>query len=303
MRLLEHRLLVVVGKGGVGRTTCALALALSAAELGKRVLVAELGGTDHLTRALGVEGPSYAPRTVAPGVDVMSLDAMHCLSDFGRRKLRLNRLVSLVLRSRIVKSFIDAVPGLHDLLQLGKIENLLNEPTAEDTKYDLCVLDAPATGHGVTLLVGARSMREMTRVGPFSDLARVIETFLSGPDCGIVPVTLLEGLPVQETCELIAVLESNDLKVTAILANRQPADRLPDTPTWPEVRAAVGTRLPAALLALADDAAAARAQHEASLASLRAAVPQTPTWVLPEVSSPTPALPLAKALVAFMEAE
>jgi anion-transporting ArsA/GET3 family ATPase len=303
VRLLEHRLLVVVGKGGVGRTTCALALALSAAKLGQRVLVAELGGTDHLTRALGAEGSSYAPQTVAPGVDVMSLDAMDCLNDFGRRKLRLNRIVSLVLRSRIVKSFVDAVPGLHDLLQLGKLENLLNEPAAEDTKYDLCVLDAPATGHGVTLLVGARSMREMTRVGPFSDLARVIETFLAGPDCGIVPVTLLEDLPVQETRELIAMLEANDLTVAAVMANRQPADRLPDTPTWPEVRAAVGAQLPAAVLALADDAAAARAQHQNSLSDLRSAVPQTPIWVLPEVVSQTPARPIAEALVAIMEAE
>ncbi len=301
MRLIDHRFLVVVGKGGVGRTTCTLALALALARHGRRVLVAELGGTDHLVQAAGGQGASYAPRQLAPGVDAMSLTPMDCLDDFGRRKLRVSRVVSLVLRSRVVQAFIDSVPGLHDLLQLGKLENLLNEPLPSDPKYDICILDAPATGHGATLLAAARSMREMTRAGPFAELARIIEDFLHGPGCGMVPVTLLEDLPVQETTELLRTLEQDGLRIAAVLANRRASSRLPESPSWLDVRPLLAGQIAPELVRLADDALAIQARQQSSLARLQSAAAQRPLAVLPDIGSPPIVDALASALASLME--
>jgi anion-transporting ArsA/GET3 family ATPase len=300
VNLLDHRLIVVVGKGGVGRTTCSAALGLAAARLGKRVLLVELGGTDHLTRALGVPPTGFTPRRVAEGVDAMSLTALDCLDDFGSRKLRLSRVVALVLRSRVIQAFIDAIPGLHDLLQLGKIENLLMEPMLSDEHYDLCVLDAPATGHGLTLLAAAGSMREMTRVGPFADLAGVIETFLSGPQCAVVPVTVLEELPVQETAEMLAALQLEGFTCAALVANRVPAPSLPARPAWHELRPRLEGAVPAALLAMAD-AEHAAAQRRASALERLGATSAAPVWALPNSDTPVPARALADALVPLLE--
>jgi len=226
-------MLIITGKGGVGRTTVSAAIGLAAAASGKRVAVVELSGMANLPPLFGLRGRSFAPRTVTENLDILSMTAQECLDDFGRRKLRLTALVTRIMRSRVVSAFLDAVPGLHDLLQMGKLENMLSEPLPGDPVYDLIVLDAPATGHGLTLLAAARSMREMTRVGPFAELARVIEVFLADrSQAGVVLVTLPEALPVSESLEMRAALAEDGTDLDAVVVNMVEAPPLPEPPTW-----------------------------------------------------------------------
>lgn len=279
MSLLDRRLVVVTGKGGVGRTTVAAAIAVAAAAQGKRTCVIELSGMASVPAAFGVYRRSYAPQRMIDRVDAMSLTPTECLDDFGRRKLRLTALLGVVLRSRVTSAFIEAVPGLHDLLQLGKIENLIHEPLPGDPIYDLVVLDAPATGHGLTMLAAARSMREMTRVGPFHDLARNIEDFLSDRRrAAIVLTTLPEALPVSESMELIAALREDQAELAAVVVNQVRPDPLPDHRDWPMVRSALLDALPPeasgarALVELADRVAARQESQTEVLSGLAEAV-------------------------------
>jgi len=271
VKLLDHRLIVVVGKGGVGRTTTALSLGIAAAKAGKRVVVVELGGMSSLARAFGRDR-SYSPQEISRGVDIVSLTPAESIDDFGKRKLRVNALVRLIFQNRIMHAFIDGVPGLPDLVQLGKMENMLMEPQSGDPVWDLCILDAPATGHGLTLLAAARSMADMTRVGPFFDLATVIEKTLSDRNkTAVVLTTLPEELPVNESLELLTELKLEGFPPAAIIVNQVRPDRLPLEPDWSEVRAEfTGSSDPdlVRLVALADRAHARQQSQVAALERL-----------------------------------
>ena len=112
MSILDRRLVMVTGKGGVGRTTCAAALAVAAARQGRRACVVELSGMGSVPPLFGLEGRSFEFRRATDGVWVWSLTVEECLDDFGRRKLKLPSLMRRLFRSRATRTFVDAIPGL-----------------------------------------------------------------------------------------------------------------------------------------------------------------------------------------------
>lgn len=227
--LFDRRLVVVTGKGGVGRTTLAAALAVAAGRAGRRTLLLELSGTSALPPLFGLGDRSFEYRRATDNVWLSSFTTPECLHDFARRKLRLTGLLARVVHARPVATFVDAVPGLHDLLQLGKLENLLMEPLDGDPVFDLVVLDAPATGHGLTLLSAARSMTEVAKAGPFYELAAIIDRFLQDATKTAVAVaTLPEALPVSETEELVEALRADGFDPALVLANRCDPPPLPE---------------------------------------------------------------------------
>jgi anion-transporting ArsA/GET3 family ATPase len=272
MDLLDHRLVVVLGKGGVGRTTLTAALGVAAARLGKRACVMELGDGAALPAKFGLEGRSFAFRRGAPGVDVWSLTVSECLEDFAARKLKLPPFARHVVRNRFVDTFVDAVPGLHDLLLLGKIENLVSEPLPTDPKYDLLVLDAPATGHGLTLLQAARTLADITRAGPFYELSRAIDEFLGDPErTATVLATLPEELPVQEALELAEALIEEGFPPAAVIANQVEGLAIPDPPGASAVLQALGSVPDSGSLQALVQAEASRGErHAAALSDLAA---------------------------------
>lgn len=234
------RLQFVIGKGGVGRSTVAAGLAVAAGATGRRALVVELNGMADIGRRHGLER-SYEPVMIAPGTDWRSLTPRDCVIDFGRRQLKLGAMSTRLLGSRRLQRFLDAIPGLPDLLQLGKIENLLNEPASGETVYDLVVVDCPATGHGLTLLDAPTTMTEVSRAGPFHDLAENIANALTDGTAGIVVTTLPERLPFSETLELLQGIAERPVPLDEVVLNRVLPPPVPDVARWPQVRAALDT--------------------------------------------------------------
>jgi anion-transporting ArsA/GET3 family ATPase len=285
--LWERRLVVTTGKGGVGKTTVAAAITLAAARAGKRACVAELDGQWRIQRMFGHRARSYEPVPIAPGADAMSLSPVDCLDDFGKRKLRLDAMVRLVLTNRLMTAFVEAVPGLHDLLQLGKLDNMLNEPLPTDTRYDVIVLDAPATGHGLTLLAAARAMSDLARVGPLYELSHAIERLIDDPArTACVIVTLPEDLPVNETLELVDALGDERPLLQAVIANQVRAPALPSTPPWPVVEAALSASPVPEVRALGEMAGlwiARERDQRAALERLERGLGQTPLLRLPQL--------------------
>jgi anion-transporting ArsA/GET3 family ATPase len=314
MSLFDRRLLVVQGKGGVGRTTLTAALGAAAARTGRRVCVVELSGLADLARRVGFAEPQYAPRRAAERLDLMSLSPTACMTDFGQRKLKIPAFSRMFFESRPMTGFVESVPGLHDLVQLGKVEDMLLHPLPGETRYDLVVLDAPATGHGLSLLAAARAMSQMTRVGPFFDLANTIEALLHDPKLtASVLVTLPEVLPVNEAMDLASTLVREGASIDALLVNQLVAASLPKQPDVPTLldglhRCDAPADVRKALRGLAIRAVEVASRQQTALALLEERLPtiahhRVPDLRLPRLDHPgrglLPLEPLIEALTAW----
>jgi anion-transporting ArsA/GET3 family ATPase len=205
--LLDHRLVIVTGKGGTGKTTVAAALALAAAQAGRRVLVAEVGRDEHLPRLLepGTAPVGYAGRVLAPGLTAMRIDPYEALAEYLALQLGMRPLINRVLRNRGFRQLMDASPGWRELITLGKVWHFEQMRDDSDAPlYDLLVVDAPATGHGVTFLDVPRVVVSAVRAGPLRRHAEWVETLVRDEERTLLlPVTLAEELPARETVELV----------------------------------------------------------------------------------------------------
>jgi anion-transporting ArsA/GET3 family ATPase len=272
VRLFDRKLLLVAGKGGVGRTTVAITLAIAAGQLGKRAAVVELYGASAIGPRFGLPGRTYEPRPIAPNVDTFSLTPWECADDFARQKLRVNALVRVLFHNAMFRAFVDAVPGLHDLFQLGKLNHLASTPEADDPNYDLIVVDAPATGHGLTLLDAASSMREVVGSGLVADESDLIRGLLHDPTrTGLVLVTLPDALPVNETLELVAQLEGRSALVAGAVVNQVRRVVLPGHGA-DVVTASLRARGAGHLADLAERAVATAERQDRAIARLRDAL-------------------------------
>ena len=199
-------LVVVSGKGGVGKTTVAAALGLVAAAQGQRVVVAEVAARDELARALGAPpaGP-FVERELAPGLHHVSVDPQRAMEEYLADQLPSRALAEVLVRSRFFTYLAAAAPGLRELLTVGKVWELA-QPTRRTPgalPYDLVVLDAPATGHGLALLETPRTLSDAAKVGPLARQGRTIHEMLADPTrTGVVAACAPEELPVSETLSL-----------------------------------------------------------------------------------------------------
>jgi len=203
------RVLIVAGKGGVGKTTVTAALAVMASRAGIRTLVVEIEGKSGLSGIFGKAGPlTYDDVVLVPagpshaevrGRTLTPDDALlDYLVDHGLKRVS-KRLVS----SGALDVVATAVPGLRDILVLGKVKSLEKGGTA-----DLILLDAPAAGHAVTFLTSARGLLDAFRVGPIRTQAAEVVSLLSDPArCQVMLVTLPEETPVNEVVETAFKIE------------------------------------------------------------------------------------------------
>jgi len=216
----QTRVIVVTGKGGVGKTTAAAAMGLKAASEGKRVLIVEAAGSERIPALFGRPGRSYAPRQCAENLYTLSITAEEAIEDYVMLRLRVRALYKLVFRNRIMGPFINAVPGLHDLVHLGKIFHLEQAHKRGKPEWDLILFDAPATGHGLTMLASPQTMMAMTRSGPFHENAAVVERLFSDiSKTKIVLVANSDEMVINETLDLYDRLGDRAEQVEAIILN------------------------------------------------------------------------------------
>lgn len=217
LRLLDLRLVFVTGKGGVGKTTVAAALAQLAARHGKRVLACEVDAKGDLA-ALFEAGPTdFAGREVAPGIVVMSMDTEASLREY----LKLNLRVPVAGRiGPLAKAFdfvATAAPGVREILTVGKLCYEVRE-----RNYDLVVVDGPATGHVVSQLAAPQAINDLVKVGLIRTQTDWMVDIISDPlRTGLVAVTTPEEMPVNETLELAGkVATETTVHMSAVVVNR-----------------------------------------------------------------------------------
>jgi anion-transporting ArsA/GET3 family ATPase len=201
--LARRQLLVVTGKGGVGKTAVSAVLGRAFAERGRRVLVVEVDPRENLHQMLGVPPTGGEILPAGPRLWVQNLKPRQVLDTIVRERLRIDLLANRVLASPIYHHFADGAPGLTELAILGHALRLVRGIEKKAPQIDMVVLDAPATGHGVRLLASPLLVADVIRNGPFAEMAGELAALIADPErCGIVAVTLPEEMPVQEVLEM-----------------------------------------------------------------------------------------------------
>jgi cellulose biosynthesis protein BcsQ len=215
--LLERRLVIVTGKGGTGKTTVSAALGVAAAARGRRVLLVEVGRDEQIPALFeaGSRPAGYAGREVHPGITAMRIDPFEALGEYLALQLGMRAPVDLVLRNRAFHQLMQAAPGWRELITLGKVWHLEQMQSSPGrARFDLIVVDAPATGHGVTFLSAPRVVVSAVQTGPLRRHAAQVEALVEDPvRTALLPVALAEELPVRETGELVRKLR-NDVGIT-----------------------------------------------------------------------------------------
>ncbi len=240
MTLGDRRILMVTGKGGVGKTTVATAIGLEAARRGLRTVIAETSGSQRIPELFGLRSKGYALLQLQDQLFTLSITPQEAMEDYVVQQVKIRKIYEMVFKNRVMGPFIEAVPGLHDAVQLGKIFDLARAESRGRADWDLIVVDAPATGHGLSLLSSARTMMDLTRSGPLFEGVRQVHDVVDDPKVsGVVLVSLPEEMPVNETAELYARLGVAQERVKLVVLNDVRQAPFPPGPDWPAARAAL----------------------------------------------------------------
>ncbi len=217
----DKEFVVVGGKGGVGKTSLTVALGKLSARRGRRTLICLANAPARYRALLG--GVPLTPEisTIEKNLDAVNLEPRASQEEYGRSVLPSRTLHKLVFGSQVVRTFLDAVPGLAEWAMLGKATYHALASTPQQPKYDIVLFDSPATGHGLDVLGLPRAIAASVPAGRIRDEALQRVELLEDPSrTEAIPVTLPEEMPVTETREYIAGLRELHLPVERVIVNR-----------------------------------------------------------------------------------
>ena len=215
--LLQRRLLFVTGKGGVGKSTIAAALALLGAQHGKRTLACEMDAKGDLAALFETTTVGFRPRQVHPGLWAMAMHPEESLDEYLRLQLHLPGLSRIGPLAKAFDFVATAAPGVREILSVGKLAY-----EAGERHFDLVVADSPASGHVVGQLTAPQAINSLVHVGAIRNQTDWLVEILRDPaTTGLVIVTTPEEMPVRETIELIDRVEAKtEVDVAAVVVNR-----------------------------------------------------------------------------------
>ncbi|MBI5070189.1 MAG: AAA family ATPase [Deltaproteobacteria bacterium] len=285
--LLDRRLVLVTGKGGVGKSSVAAALALLAARSGRRVLVCEVNAQERVAPLLGAPPAGPAIREAAPGLFTVNVTPDEAMREYGLQVLKFRTIYEAVFENRVVRYFLRVVPSLAELVMLGKILNEVRSQESGRPRWDLVVVDAPSTGHAVQLLRTPAALLDTVPPGPLRRDAQWMQEMLVDPAVtALALVTLPEEMPVNEAIDLDQqVRDLLGIPRGALLVNAVPEPRF-DAGEQELLRAQQDDPPPLGPAAQAAVLQAQRAEQAArQVARARAAI-DLPVTVLPLLASP-----------------
>jgi anion-transporting ArsA/GET3 family ATPase len=221
---LSTQLHVVTGKGGTGKTTVAAALAMSLADKGKRVLLCEVEGRQGIAQLFDVPPLPYEERKIAVGlgggeVYALAIDPESALLEYLAMYYRLGRAGKALDRFGIIDFATTIAPGVRDVLLTGKVYEAARRRNGNGFAYDAVIMDAPPTGRITRFLNVNAEVAGLAKVGPIRRQADSIMQMMRSNDTHVHLVTVLEEMPVQETIDGIAELQSERLPVGSVILN------------------------------------------------------------------------------------
>src|SRR5712691_1970239 len=222
--LLDTRLLIVSGKGGVGKTTVATALARAAARSGRRTVLAEVEGRGGIARLLGLPAVRFEDRPTPFGFAVTSITPREALVEYLWMFFGMRTLSRTLGRAKVLEMATDGIPGFRDLMIAGKLYELTewrrgSGSSSGRRRYDLVVVDAPPTGQLLPLLRAPGMFLDIIRMGRPHRQMQSIDRLLRR-ESAVVLVAIPEEMSVAETLETSAALREDGMACRAVVANR-----------------------------------------------------------------------------------
>lgn len=211
----------VSGKGGVGKSLVAAALAAGAAESGRRTLLVETGDRSYFRDFLELSEVDHVPRSSGLGFDLAIWSGESCLREYVLHLLKLERIYKIFFENKVMKALVNVAPGLGEIAILGKVTSGVRR-VGPPMNYDTIVVDMPATGHALAMFRTPKGMADAIQIGPIAQHSGEIDRLLRDPAVsGLVVVTLLEELPIAETEEFVNRVTAEFKMPVQVVANRQ----------------------------------------------------------------------------------
>jgi anion-transporting ArsA/GET3 family ATPase len=220
--LLKRQVLLVTGKGGVGKSTVAAAFALVAARTGNRTLFVELDRDTSLDGLFSLGGIGHTPRRIHDKLWACKVDPGETLNDFLREIVPGGPLMRMAVSNKIMTRFWRATPSAYEMMSLVEMHKQAElKDKKGQRRWDNLVVDLPSTGHALTLLGVPRTATLMFKVGPVNERAAKVRDLLSNRlRCAMVWVTLPEEMPINETEEFFPRFrEKLDVALDHVIVN------------------------------------------------------------------------------------
>ena len=220
--MLDRRLLFFTGKGGVGKSTVAAAVALLAAERGKKVLLVEVDAKGNLTSLFDRAPVGFDPEPVYPGVHAMQMRTDASLREYLKLHVRVPVFGGVGPLANVLEFVANAAPGVKEILTVGKLCWEVQESIDGRADWDLVVVDAAASGHIVAQLDSPGAIHELVQVGPVKTQTEWMASLLADPAItALNVVTAPEEMPVNEAIELVARARTElDVPLGSVIVNR-----------------------------------------------------------------------------------